>query len=187
MLGNVFQVFGRDLEVGGHQPEGRQPVGEDGNGDGGNDDAFFLPGDPQTPDENRVKDRQRGGAIEIVGGYARREHGGQRHGPGPVFLKRQPAEGQSDGDERQRAHVRAFAVLDEHAQALRFEHPGIFPEPRQEQEYGRHQSRRQRTQVGKGARLRSHAHQQVDPGDAQGIKERHVRVVSLDRPEARDF
>ena len=184
MLGNVFQVFRRHLEVGGNQPEGRQPVGQDRNGDGGNDNALLLPGDPETPDEDGVEDRQRGGAIEIVGGYGGREQGGQGYRPGPAFLERQPGEGQSDGDERQRAHVRAFAILDEHAQPLRLMHPGVFPEARQEQEYGRHQRRRHRAQPGEWARFGPHAHQQVDSGDAQGIKERHVKVVGLDRPEA---
>ena len=35
--------------------------------------------------------------------------------------------------------------------------------------------------------LRAHAHQQVDAGDAQGIKESDVEVVGLDRPEAGDL
>ncbi len=187
MLGDVFHVLSGDFEIGRHQPESSQAVGEQWYGDRGSDDALLLPGDPESPDEDRIEDRQGGGAIEIRGGDGGAGKCGQRHGPGPAPVEREPGESQRDGNDCQRAHVRAFAIFDEHAQALGLQHPGVAAEERHEEKNGRHQRSRHGPQPGAGTRIRSHPHQQIDSGDAQRVEQRHVEVVSLDRPEASEL
>ena len=184
MLGDVFHVLRGDLEIGRHQPESRHAVGEQWYGDRGDDDALLLPGDPESPNEDGIEDRQRGGAIEIRGRDSGAGKRGQRHGPGPAPVEREPGESQGNGNDRQCAHVRAFAIFDQHAQALRLQHPGVAAEARHEEKDGRHERSRHGAEPGAGARIRSHAQQQIDAGDAQRVEQRYVEVVSLDGPEA---
>ena len=62
--------------------------------------------------------------------------------------------------------------------------PGVSAEARHKQEHRRHQRCGHRPEPGAGARSGSHAHQQVHARDPQRVKQRHVKVVGLDRPEA---
>ena len=187
VFGNVLHVFRGDLEVGGHEPEGGEPISEDGDDGGGKQDALILPGDPETPDKHRVEGGEGGSAIEIVGGHAGGEDGGGGDGPGTGLLQRQPGEGEGNGDQRQRAHVRAFPILDEHPEALRMQQPGVAAEARHEKEDGRHQRGGYGGQPGAAARAGSDAHQEVDSGDADGVQEGGVEMVGFHRPEAGEF
>ena len=114
-----FMFSAVTLKYEGTSQKAVSPYASTGMAMAGTQDALVLPGDPEAPDQDGVEHRQRGGAVEIVGHHAGGEHRGQRDGPRPPFFERQPGEGQRDGDQRQRAHVRTLAVLDQHAQPLR--------------------------------------------------------------------